>query len=131
MADRRTTGGRKTKTSQADNPDADASVAGDRGHVGSPPDDREKLVQEGLDHLQRAARETIAAMRTLLDVAEELVEDPRAAETLVTTLGSLASAATRSGPAHALFGRPVPRASGERGDDDEDDGRGVQRIPVS
>ncbi len=96
----------------------------------SPPDPanggRDGLVQEGLDHLQRAARETIAAMRALLDVAEEIVEDPKAAETLITTIGSLAEGALRAAP-RGMFGRASP------GPEEEDDegGGGVQRIPVS
>lgn len=76
-------------------------------------------VQAGLDHLQRAAHEVIAATRALLDVAEELVDDPRAAGGLVDLLGSLGGLAARvAGPED----RPA-------GDGDEDDG-GVERIPV-
>ncbi len=97
---------------------------------------RERLVQEGLDHLQRAARETISAMRALLDAAEELVEDPRRAETLAATLGSLAEAAVRSNPLRGMFGAR-PSTAGEADDDhpddraDGDDDGGVQRIPVT
>lgn len=79
----------------------------------SPDDPR---LAAGLEHLQRAAREMIAASRALLDVAEELVEDPKAAAGVVDLLGSLADR-----------GRPVPGAPGD-GDDDEPP---VQRIPVS
>jgi len=93
---------------------------------------RERLVQEGLDHLQRAARETISAMRALLDAAEELVEDPRGAETLAATLGSLAEAATRSNPLRGMFGpRPSTTAEGDHDHPDGDDDGGVQRIPVT
>lgn len=113
-----------------------------RGFGGS---GQERLVQEGLDHLQQAVRETIAAVRSLLDVAEELVEDPRAAETLASTVGSFAEAARRSMPLGQAFGRRAPRSTGDdrRGagtgtgsgvgcdDDDGDDTGGVQRIPVS
>ena len=75
-------------------------------------------VQAGVDHLQRAAREVIAASRALLDVAEELVEDPRGAAGLADLLAGLA-------------GR-VPRPSHDGGDDDGDGGEPpVQRIPVS
>lgn len=79
------------------------------------PDD-DPRVQAGLDHLQRAAREMIAASRALLDVAEELVEDPRAAAGIVDLLGSVANRRGRSAP-------PAP------GSDDDDPP--VQRIPVS
>jgi len=63
------------------------------------------LAQEGLSHLQAAAKEMIAAARSFLDVAESLVEDPQAVQALggaVTTLaklaaGTLMNAADRSG----------------------------------
>ena len=78
----------------------------------SPDDPR---LAAGLEHLQRAAREMIAASRALLDVAEELVEDPKAAAGVVDLLGSLADRGRSStGP-----------------DDDEGDEPPVQRIPVS
>ncbi len=88
---------------------------------------RERLVHQGLDHLQRAALETIAAMRALLDLAEELVEDPRAAETLVSTIGSLAEAAVRSG---ADLGNRRAASAATTSEDDDEKG-GVQRIPLS
>lgn len=90
-------------------------------------------VQAGLEHLQRAAREVIAASRAFLDVAEELVEEPRAAGGLVDLLGGLV------GPdgLGALAGR-AGRARGRGPDrhdhddpDDPDDDPPVQRIPVS
>lgn len=86
---------------------------------------RDRLVQEGLGHLQSAAREAIAAARALLDVAEELVADPKAAEALLSTIGSLAEAAVRSSPARTMFGGPPAPP------DEDDGGGGVQRIPVS
>lgn len=77
-------------------------------------------VQAGVEHLQRAAREVIAASRALLDVAEELVEDPRGVAGIAELLGSLAARA------------PRPGAAGRSGDDDGgDDDPPVQRIPVS
>ncbi len=90
--------------------------------------DPERLVHEGLDHLQRAARETIAAMRTVLDLAEGIVDNPRAAEAMVATLGSFAEAAVRAGTR-----RDQTRfsATGATAPDDDDDGGRVQRIPVS
>lgn len=56
-------------------------------------DRREELARAGLEHLQTAAREVIKATRSLLDVAEELVEDPAAVQEAVATLASLAQAA--------------------------------------
>jgi hypothetical protein len=76
-------------------------------------------VQQGLEHLQAAAREMIQATRSLLDAAEELVDDPKAVQGLVGTLASVAQAA-------AVRFRPGAPA----GDDDGDDGR-VERIKVS
>ena len=76
--------------------------------------------QAGVEHLQRAAKEAIAATRALLDVAEELVDDPRAMRGVLGALGSVADAAG------GLAGRG--RAGRGPGDDDDP---GVQRIPVS
>jgi len=78
-------------------------------------------VQAGMEHLQRAAREVIAASRALLDVAEELVDDPRSASGLADLLGGFAS----------RMGRPVDVAGRERDDADDDGEPPVQRIPVS
>lgn len=82
----------------------------------------EDLARTGLEHLQAAAREVIQATRSLLDAAEELVEDPVAVQSVVTTIASAAQAA--AGRLMAA-GRPSGRP-----DDDDDDGR-VQRIKVS
>lgn len=101
-------------------------------HGGSEPIDvDDPRLQAGLDHLQRAAREVIAASRALLDVAEELVDDPKAAGGLVDLLGSLGALAARAGGGRV--GGIGPRGDvggGGDGDDDGDD-PGVQRIPVS
>jgi hypothetical protein len=71
-------------------------------------DDR---AREGLDHLQAAAKEMIQAARTMLDVVEELVDDPAMVQDVVGTLGSFAAAAAA---------RVRPRAE-RPGDDDRDD----------
>jgi hypothetical protein len=87
-------------------------------------DRRDDLARSGMEHLQAAAREVIQATRSLLDAAEELVEDPAAVQHLVGTLTSLAQAAA---------GRLRPDASGGAAgseDDGGDDGR-VHRIRVS
>jgi hypothetical protein len=67
---------------------------------------------EAVAHLQTAAREVIAAFRAFLDVAEEVVEDPKAGEALLETLGDVAR-------------RVVPRSGGS-----PDDDGGVQHITV-
>ncbi len=77
-------------------------------------------VQQGLEHLQAAAREMIQATRSLLDAAEELVEDPRALQGLLGTLGGMAQAAA----ARLRPGNPP-------GGDDGAGGDRVQPIRVS
>lgn len=72
---------------------------------------REDRTGEAVAHLQTAAREMIAAVRAFLDVAEEMVEDPKAGEALLDSLGEVAR-------------RVVPRKGPA-----EDDG-GVEHIPV-
>jgi hypothetical protein len=90
-----------------------ASDAGTRG------DDR---AAEGLAHLQAAARELIQAARAVLDVAEELVDDPGAAGALADAVGAVVRTAARAGR----------RAAGQVDDgDDGGPGRGgVERIQV-
>ena len=70
---------------------------------------------EGLEHLQRAALELIEAARAFLDVAEDLVRDPAAAATIVSTAAALGRLVTA--PPHS----PDPP---------EEDGR-VRHIRVS
>jgi hypothetical protein len=82
----------------------------DAGSSAAPVDD---AVSRGIEALQAAATEAIAAARAVLDVAEELVTDPRTAAAVTNLLGSVARAAPRS----------------RRDDDGGEDG--VQRIPVS
>jgi hypothetical protein len=83
-------------------------------------------VQAGVEHLQRAAREVIAATRSLLDAAEDLVEDPRAATGVLEVLATLA-ARGRDVVADVVAERDASPA----GDEPDDDGGPVQRIPVS
>jgi hypothetical protein len=75
-------------------------------------------VQDGIEHLQAAAREVIKASRSLLDAAEELVDDPRSVQDIVATLTGLAQAAAAR-----------LRPPGSAGDDDGDGH--IQRIRVS
>lgn len=51
-------------------------------------------VGEALEHVQKAALELIAAMRTALDVAEDFVADPAALQTLIHGAVIAAKAAT-------------------------------------
>jgi len=89
-----------------------------------PTDETDPRVHDGLDHLQRAARELIAASRAFLDVAEDLVERPDGVQQLLGAVGSLGDAA----------GRVLRGGAGRtpvRDDDGDDDDPPVQRIPVS
>ena len=81
-------------------------------------EDAEDKVAQGIEHLQAAAREMIRATRSLLDAAEELVDDPKSVQDLV---GSLAQAAAMA----ASRLRPTARGEGD------DDGGHVQHIQVS
>lgn len=67
---------------------------------------RDELARQGLEHLQAAAREVIQATRSLLDAAEELVEDPSAVQSLVTSLASIAQAAAGRLRTDAADGSP-------------------------
>jgi hypothetical protein len=51
--------------------------------------------REGIQHLQAAARELIHAARALLDVAEDVIDDPAAIATLAGALGAMGDAARR------------------------------------
>lgn len=83
-------------------------------------------------HLQRAAREMIAAARGMLDAAEQLVDDPKTAGDAVAFVTSfIRQAADASSPT------PTPTEP-ENGNDEPADGGGddkqrerrVQRIEV-
>ena len=75
-------------------------------------------LQQGVEHLQAAAREMIQATRSLLDAAEGLVADPTALQGAIGTLGAMAQQA-----AARLRGDAAPHP------DDGDDGP-VESIPV-
>lgn len=75
----------------------------------------DERVARGVEHLQVAATELIAAARAFLDVAEDVVADPERLSGLAETFGDLA--------------RGVQRAAGAAGRDDRRD-PGVERIHV-
>jgi hypothetical protein len=75
---------------------------------------------QGVEHLQKAAKELIRAVRSLLDAAEGLVDDPTIVQSVAGTLTDLAGAAS-------TWLRTSPPA-----DDDGGSGDGkVQRIQLS
>jgi hypothetical protein len=76
-------------------------------------------VQQGVEHLQAAAREMIQATRSLLDAAEELIDDPKTVQDLIGSLTEAAQTAIRR------FAPPTG------GGDHEDEGGQVQHIKVS
>lgn len=80
----------------------------------------EERADEGLEHLQTAAEELIAAARAFLDVAEEVVTDPKTADSLLGLLDSVTTMATRG-----RSGRAPGAGRRDEGDDP------VEHIPVS
>ena len=83
-----------------------------------PPAGGDDRAADGLAHLQAAARELIAAARAVLDVASDLVDDPKAVTAVADTLGSLVRTAAGAGR------RAV------HDDDDSPSSHGVERIRV-
>jgi hypothetical protein len=96
-------------TNSADGDGTGAGVPG--GH------DPAERAREGLEHLQSAARELIAAARAMLDVAEDLVNDPEAVASVAGTVGALGD----------LVRQRRPAATKPDADDDESD---VERITI-
>ena len=72
-------------------------------------DDR---ARQGVEHLQAAAIEMIAAFRAFLDVAEEVVRDPGAVTALATSLVETARAAAPS-PSDPGAGSPAEGSPAE------------------
>ena len=76
----------------------------------------EQRAREGVEHLQTAALEVIAAVRAFLDIAEDVVRDPAQVTSLVQDL--------------ADAGRQAASARATASDTTESEG-GVTRIRVS
>lgn len=76
--------------------------------IGSEPND-------GVAHLQAAAREMIAAARSFLEAAERVVENPEAVRTAVVTVGAMAKAVMQT------VDPTGTRGSGDRDADDQGD----------
>ena len=58
----------------------------------------EERARQGVEHLQAAAIELIAAFRAFLDVAEDVVRDPSAVTALASSLVETARAAAPTVP---------------------------------
>jgi hypothetical protein len=61
----------------------------------------EERARQGVEHLQAAAIEVIAALKAFLDVAEEVVRDPSGAAALASSLLDVARPATAAAPPDA------------------------------
>ena len=101
-------------------------------------DARAEGIDDGVEHLQAAANEMIAAGRAFLDAVEEVVRDREAIASVVDALGSIAHAATQAASQAAsqatrvATGRDRPGASAGDGDGSGDDPPSrVQHIRVS
>jgi hypothetical protein len=79
--------------------------------------------RESLEHLQTAAHEMIAAARSMLDAVEEILDDPRAANSVASAFGAMSR----------LIEGAVATVSGMVADgvSEPDDEPRVQRIKVS
>lgn len=83
----------------------------------------------GVEHLQAAAMEMIAAARAFLDVVEDVVADPEKVADVVSAVGSVARDV---GDAAKDAARTTTRSRGSSPTGDPaDSDEGVQRIPVS
>ena len=58
----------------------------------------EERARQGMEHLQAAAIEVIAAVRAFLDVAEDVVRDPAGAASLASSFVDAARSAAPTGP---------------------------------
>ena len=84
---------------------------------------KSESAREGLEHLDAAAHEMIAAARSMLDAVEELLDDPRTAASItaaVATVGRVIEGAVASVTSTMAGGTP-----------DQDHEPHVQRIRVS
>lgn len=102
-------------------------TADDAGDDHAEADDHVDGTSEALSHLQTTARELIGLARGVLDLAEELVEDPGAIGAVADALGSAVRSAARAG-------RRAASGLEDDGDGESDAGRStgshVQRIRV-
>ncbi len=84
--------------------------------------DVDATMAEGVEHLQSAAREMIAAARTFLDVVEEVVGDNSAVASVAEALGSFGQVVSRAA------GRAAAEGDGAAGPDEEDGGAARSRV---
>jgi len=77
-------------------------------------------VQVGIDQFQRAALEAIRAGRAMLDAAESVLQDPKAAESIVRSVGSVARTATEAVSGFAAGRWATGQAEADTADEGED-----------
>lgn len=89
-------------------------------------------VQAGIEQFQRAALEAIRAGRAMLDAAESVLQDPKAAESVVRSAGSVARTATEavSGFAAGRWAATRPEAADDPEGDDPEPPDGFERITI-
>ena len=80
--------------------------------------------KSGIDHLQSAALELIAAARSFLDVAEELVKEPEASAAVVRAAAGVAAAVLGGG-------QPPSDPRADRGEPEHATDSPVEHIEVS
>ena len=95
-------------------PEDESPTSGRRARRGGDIDGR---AAEGVEHLQTAAKELIAAARAFLDVMDDFVDDRERLNSAVSSLGSAVRSASGQGPT-------------SEGSDDPLSGYRVQHIPV-
>jgi hypothetical protein len=87
-------------------------------------------IDDGVEHLQAAAHEMIAAGRAFLDAVEDVVRDRDAVASVVDAFGSIAHAATQAASQASRMATGRDRPTSSAGGDDEPPSR-VQHIRVS
>jgi len=105
----------------------DEDRSGDASREDEPGDevhetDTEARMSEGVEHLQRAAHEMIAAARTFLDVVEEVVGDNAAVSAVADAFGSWSQAMSRAA------GRAADDGDTRQGTDGPGGGTGRSRV---
>ena len=84
-----------------------------------------RRARQGIEHLQAAARELIAAARAALDVAEEMVNDPDAVASLAGMVAGLGDLARR------VAGGGWPPSGAREGTPEDERQAKVERIRVT
>ncbi len=85
------------------------------------------VLDPGVEQLQRAASDALAAARTFLDAAERVVSDPAAMAAIVGNVSSVVRAAGEAFVSVAAAGAEGFRAAGSNEEPDD----GVERITVN